>query len=75
MRRLKRKNRQKLHPLMTYVLLIVVTITLSGILQLLDAQATFYRVNNVTLDLIPDIEVVKSLFNLSGIKYIFTYKK
>ena len=72
MRRLKRKNRQKLHPLMTYVLLIVVTITLSGILQLLDAQATFYRVNNVTLDLIPDIEVVKSLFNLSGIKYIFT---
>ncbi len=72
MRRLKRKSRQKLHPLMTYVLLIVVTITLSGILQLLDAQATFYRVNNVTLDLIPDIEVVKSLFNLSGIKYIFT---
>lgn len=72
MRKIKKKNRQKLHPLMTYVMLIIVTIILSGFLHLLDAQATFHRVNNVTFDLIPDIQVIKSLFNLSGIKYIFT---
>ncbi len=72
MKRIRKNKGQKIHPLMTYVMLIGITIVLSGFLHLLDAQATFYRVNNVTYDLIPDIQIVKSLFSLSGIKYIFT---
>ncbi len=57
---------------MTYVVLIIITIALSGILHLLDVQATYYSVNNVTGDVMPITEVVKSLFSLSGVKYIFT---
>lgn len=72
MKRIRKNKGQKIHPLMTYVMLIGITIVLSGFLHLLDAQATFYRVNNVTYDLIPDIQIVKSLFSLSGIKYIFS---
>ena len=72
MRRRARKNRSGLHPLMTYVVLIVITIVLSGILHLLDVQATYYHINNITSDITPVTELVKSLFSLSGIKYIFT---
>ncbi len=68
----KKKNKGPLHPLMIYVLMIFIIIIISGFLKIIDAQATFYSVNNITLDLMPRTEVVKSLFSLSGIKYIFT---
>lgn len=66
------KKREPLHPIMAYVLLIIITIVLSGFLHLLDAQATYYKINTLTLDLNPITEVIKSLFSLSGIKYVFT---
>ena len=72
MKRIKRKTKFELHPLMAYVLLIVFSIILSGILRLIDVQATYTTVNNITLELNPVTEVIKSLFNLSGVKYIFT---
>lgn len=72
MKRFRRKEKQSLHPLMAYVALIVITIILSGFLRLLDTQATFYKINEITLDILPETEIVNSLFSLSGIKYIFT---
>lgn len=72
MRRFKAKKRVKLHPIMAYVLLIIGTILLSGFLRFLDAQATFYSVNSITGEMVPNTEVVTNLFSLSGIKYIFT---
>jgi len=71
MKKLKRANKG-LHPLMTYFLLILGTVVLSGFLKLLDTQATFYRINSITLDMLPETEIVKSLFNVGGLKYIFT---
>lgn len=72
MRKLRKKNSQGLHPIMSYVLLIVGTIVLSGFFKIIDAQSTFYEINNATLDVLPKTEVVSSLFNLSGLKYLFT---
>lgn len=72
MRKMKRKNRQKLHPIMVYVLLIVGVIVLSGLLHLLDVQATYYKINSNTLIKMPVTETVTPFFNLSGIKYIFS---
>ena len=72
MRKFKKKERQSLHPLMTYVVFIIITILASGFLNLMDSQATFHKINDVTLHMLPETEVVKSLFSLSGIKYIFT---
>lgn len=72
MKRIRRKEKQSTHPLMTYVLLIVGVIVISGFLSILDIQSTFYKINSVNLNLLPQTEVVNSLFSLSGIKYIFT---
>ena len=72
MANLNRKKLKEIHPLMTYILLILGTIILSGFMHLIDAQGTFYRVNQINLNVIPETEVITSLFSLSGIKYIFT---
>lgn len=72
MKKFKRREKQSMHPLMTYVLLIVGVIVISGFLSVLDIQSTFYKVNSISLNLLPQTEIVNSLFNLSGLKYIFT---
>ena len=72
MAKLSRKFLKEMHPLMMYVLLIFVTIILSGFMHLIDAQGTFYKINDINLNVVPETEVITSLFSLSGIKYIFT---
>lgn len=67
-----RKKEKNTHPLMTYVFLIVGVIVISGFLKILDIQSTFYKINSVNLSLMPQTEIVNSLFSLSGLKYIFT---
>ena len=70
--RSRRKTKKEFPPLMTYVFLIIIVMAISGVLGLLDVQSTFYKVNSTTLNLIPQTEIVESLFSLAGIKYIFT---
>jgi len=67
-----KKHEKSSHPLMNYVFLILIVIVLSGFLSILDTQSTFYKINSVNLNLLPQTEIVNSLFSLSGIKYIFT---
>ena len=56
---------------MSYLILIIIVIVLSGLLSLLDIQSTYYNISNVTHSFSPVTENVVSLFSLSGIKYIF----
>jgi len=70
--KIKKNKRQEIHPLMTYIIFIIITILLSGFLHLLDIQGTYYKINEFNLDLVPQTYIVKSLLSLSGIKYIFT---
>lgn len=72
MKKFRRPQKIFFHPIMTYVLLMIGMIVLSGLLKLLDAQATHYVVNDVTFELLPKTETITSLFSLSGIKYVFT---
>ena len=72
MKKFKRKEHENLHPLMTYILLIIIVVIFSGFLNLLDTQSTFYKINSSNLNLIPQTEIVDSLFSFSGLKYIFT---
>ncbi len=72
MKKLIRRRRKPIHPIMAYVILILIVVALSGLLNLIDAQATYYKINSITLDKLPQTEVITSLFSLSGIKYIFT---
>ena len=56
MKKFRRKNREPMHPLMSYVLLIVIVMVLSGILHLVDASSAYNSINNITLDSKPITE-------------------
>ena len=61
-----------LHPIMTILILIGVTIVLSGILSFIGAQVTYNKVDSNLLEYTPSTIQVNSLFSLRGLKYIFT---
>jgi aminobenzoyl-glutamate transport protein len=68
----KLSEKIKLHPIMTFLVLIVLTILLSGILSALGLEATYKKVNTVTGSYDQTLVTVESLFSLSGLKYIFS---
>ena len=70
----KKKLREKvvLHPIMTIIMLIAVTILLSGLFALLGIQANYNKVNPNTLSYTNEYIKVNNLFSPSGIKYIFS---
>ena len=68
----KFKGLKTLNPLMTFLLLILFVILLSGFLHLIGFEATYNRINLETGEYIATSESVESLFSLSGLKYIFT---
>ena len=69
-----KKIREKiiLHPIMTFLILTLITIVLSGILSLFDITATYSVVNEKTNVLENTMVAVENLFSLRGIKYIFS---
>lgn len=67
------KERITLDPIMTLIILIVITIVVSGFLSLLGVQVSYNTIgNDVTLEYTQNLASVESLFSLSGFKYIFT---
>lgn len=69
-----KKIREKilLHPIMTFLILIGATILLSGILELFAFHSDYSVANANTNTLETKTVIVKSLFSLSGVKYIFS---
>ncbi len=72
MKRIKRiKNNILLHPIMSFVGLIIVVMVLSGIFNLFNVSATYTKVAaSGSLETV--LVSVESLLTLSGIKYIFS---
>ncbi len=68
----KFKEKTTLNPVMTFLILILLTIILSGFLHLIGFEATYDQIDITTGEYIATSESVESLFSLSGIKYIFT---
>ena len=66
------REKMTLHPIMTLLILIGVTIVVSGILSFFGAQVTYNKVDSNLLEYTPSTIQVNSLFSLSGLKYIFT---
>ncbi|MBE6155381.1 MAG: AbgT family transporter [Firmicutes bacterium] len=71
-RRKKIKEKITLHPVMTFIVLIVIAIIISGVLSIFNVSVTYNALNSSKLDYVSTTESVNSLFNLSGIKYIFS---
>ncbi|MBE6154887.1 MAG: hypothetical protein E7163_04885 [Firmicutes bacterium] len=73
MRKRSIKDRITLDPIMTLIVLIIGTLVLSGFLSLLGVQVTYNTIaNDITIEYTQSLVSVDSLFNLSGLKYIFT---
>ena len=68
----KFKEKMTLHPIMAIMLLIFITIVISGIFQLFGAQVSYSKVNPNTLKYSNEYIRINNLFSLSGIKYIFS---
>ena len=68
----KIKEKMTLHPIMAMMLLIFITIIISGIFQLFGAQVSYSKVNPNTLKYTNEYVKINNLFSLSGIKYIFS---
>ncbi len=73
MKRIK-KIREKilLHPIMSFVILILITIGVSGILSLFDITGTYSTVNTKNFSLETTMVAIENLFSLRGLKYIFS---
>lgn len=65
------KEKMTLNPVMTFLVLIVAAIALSGFLNLIGFEATYNKIDLTTGEYISTSESVESLFNLHGLKYIF----
>ena len=73
MKRLKKiKDKVTLHPIMAFLILIAVTVIVSGILDVFDASVTYNKINVKTGSYESTLVTVDSLFTLSGLKYIFS---
>ncbi len=69
-----KKIREKivLHPIMSFLILILITIGISGLISLFDISSSYNTVNTKTNSLVPNLVTVENLFSLSGLKYIFS---
>lgn len=68
----KFKDKITLNPVLTFLILILATILLSGFLHLIGFEATYNKIDLNTGEYLATSESVVSLLSLSGIKYIFT---
>ena len=68
----KFKEKITLNPVLTFLILILATIVLSGFFHLIGFEATYNKIDLTTGEYVATSESVESLMNLSGIKYIFT---
>ena len=62
----------KLHPIMTFIVLIIATILLSGVLAFFGLEATYNTVDIASKSYNQTLVTVESLLSLSGLKYIFS---
>lgn len=73
MKKRKIKEKLTLDPIMTLLILIVLTIVVSGFLSLIGTHVTYNKIaSDVNLEYTQGLVTVQSLFSLSGLKYIFT---
>ena len=62
----------KLHPISTYLILILITILLSAVLSLFNFQTTYSTVSSVDLSMLQNTVKVENLFSFTGLKYIIS---
>lgn len=75
MKKVKRTLKFKkynLHPVMTFIVLTIITIVLSAIFSGLGLQASYKTINPNTLELENNLVTIENLLNYNGLKYIIS---
>ena len=67
-----RLKKPKLHPVTIYIILIVLTMVVSGILAKIDFKTTYSTINNADLSIVQNTVQVENLFNFDGVKYLIS---
>ena len=67
-----RLKKPKLHPVTVYIILIVLTMVVSGILAKIDFKTTYSTINNADLSIVQNTVQVENLFNFDGVKYLIS---
>lgn len=68
----KKKKHLAVHPIITFILLIIVVMIASAILNALGVKANFNKINTATGEIETSIITVTSLLNADGIRYMIT---
>ena len=68
----KIRDKILLHPIMSFLILILITICLSGVLSLFNVTGSYSTINSKTHSLESTMVTVENLFSLRGLKYIFS---
>lgn len=72
MKKYRLRKFTSMHPVISYMLLVLITLIFSFVLFKSNSQSTYSLYSSVTEDFSPVTEAVIPLLNLSGLKYIFT---
>jgi len=67
---MKKKKNIKIHPVLFFLVLILIVMIISGIGELLKLETTYYSVNAVTGEIESQVVRIESIFNRTGIQYI-----
>ena len=67
-----RLKKIRLHPISTYLILMIITIILSWILSIFDFQTTYSTVSGIDLSIVQNTVRVESLLNFDGLKFIIS---
>lgn len=67
-----RLKKAKFHPIFIYLLLIFITVVISGILSSIGFQTTYSTISSVDLSIVQNTVSVENLFSFEGLKYIIS---
>lgn len=73
MKKMNKLNKQiRLHPIMTFIIMIAVIMVLSSLLSLFRLDATYNKVNPNTGEFISTLVTTEPMLSIGGLKYIFS---
>lgn len=69
---MKKKKKIRLHPALVFLILTIFIMIISSVGSLLNLEASYYAVNDVTGDLTTQVVTIHNLFNRTGLQYLIS---
>ena len=69
---MKKKNKLRLHPALVFLILTLLVMVISCLGKILNLEASYYSVNEVTGDLTSQVVTINNLFNRTGLQYLIS---